>query len=172
MPRASIPTVLAAALTYSACGAGAGGDGARVSAAIAVSGLQASAIASVQLTVLANGQRFNCDQLRSTCLSASPQVDLSKDAVPLRGADGKDHRALRFDLSGDRLLASGDSATLTLPPGTNYLVVAEVLAASGPPWLLASGCEVRDVVTSGENPALNIVASALTSSPTCDPHID
>lgn len=169
MPRAPFVAPLAAALASAACGTGA--DGARVGAAIAISGVQPSQVATVQLTVLANGQRFNCDQLKRTCLAQ--QIDPAKDAVPLRGADGKDHRAMRFQLSGERLLGSGgDTATLTLPPGTNYLIVAEVLAASGPQWLLASGCEIRDVVTSGDNPALNILASALAPIPSCDPHID
>jgi hypothetical protein len=167
--RRAVLGIFVAASAVAGCGP-AGSEGARMGAAVAISGLVPSQVAVVQLTVLSNGQRFNCEEVKRTCLSQ--QIDPAKDAIPLRGGDGKEHRSLRFELSGDRLLSSGDTATLMLPPGTNYLVVAEVFAASGPGWLLASGCEIRDVVTSGDNPALNIAARALASSPHCDPHID
>lgn len=158
---------LAALLLLSSCGADPGP--AHLPLGIAIHGLAPESIARVQIAVLANGQSFLCGEITKTCLRS--QVEDSA-LVPIRGEDGRDLRAVRLAVDTAQLLGSkGQTFTVSIPAGTHYMVVAEVLSVEAK--LLASGCGVLAEVAGGDdNPAMIIQARAPATAPACDPRID
>jgi len=147
---------------------GCGSDGAAsLPAGVEIHGLVAEDIRAVQITVLANATSYLCSDFVKTCLK---DKIADKTLVPIRGAAGKEVRALRVELSTHKLLGEGETFTVTIEPGTEYMVVAEVLSKQG--RLLASGCEVRQEVAEGDNAPLVIRAMPILPEPTCDPFIE
>ncbi|MGI5863348.1 MAG: hypothetical protein ACOX6T_15005 [Myxococcales bacterium] len=145
-------------------------EGARLPAGVEIRGLLPEQIGAVQITVLSNANARFCGDLVKTCLNQ--KIEVGKDTVPVRGADGKDRNAIRESgFTPESLSGEGVTFEISVPAGTNYMVVAEILSADSK--LLASGCEVRDEVVEGTgNSPLVIRAHPLDPVPECDPHID
>lgn len=143
---------------------------ARLPAGVEIRGLLPEQIGAVQITVLSNANARFCGDLVKTCLNQ--KITVGEDTVPVRGADGKDHNAIRESgFTPESLTGQGVTFDISVAAGTNYMVVAEIL--SGDAKLLASGCEVRDEVSEGNgNSPLVIRAQPLDPVPACDPRID
>jgi hypothetical protein len=159
-------------LALSACGAQPG-DEVRLPAGIEIVGLLPEEVGAVQITVLANATAFLCGDIVKTCLNQ--KIAVGTDTVPIRGADGKERNALReTGFTAQKLTTEGLSFEISIPAGTNYMVVAEILSSgASDAKLLASGCEVRQQVIKGEdNEPLHIRAQPLDPVPSCDPRID
>jgi len=142
-----------------------------------IHGLTPQDIGTVQIAVLAHGNSYTCATLTDTCLrSAVLNGDgtWNPDLLQLKGDDGKLHRSYRpanFDpsqLTG----ASGATLNLSLSPGTNFLVVVEVLSPNDPVEVQASGCLPVAQLDSGVNKAVTIQVQAKAVVPTCEPRID
>ncbi len=149
------------------CACGPSPEGAGLEAGLIIQGLSIDEIGYVQIAVLSGGSRFYCPDLVKSCLNQ--QVKTS-DLVQLRGSDGQDHPALRFAADAGTL-GSGQTLTVSMPPGTDYLVVAEILSKDGT-LLKASGCEPLPQASAGKNQGLAIHAALVPSAVSCNPQIN
>jgi uncharacterized protein YceK len=87
------------------------------------------------------------------------------DLVKLRDAEGNEHAALLFDVSAGELVSSkGQTFQARMAPGSNYMLVVEVLSKDATPTLLASGCSnVIAQVGGGQNAPVAVKALARPS---------
>jgi len=177
-PLAAACTLACLLSTAAACGpAEDDAAGTRLPLGIDIRGLTADQVGQVQVAVLARALGYSCPALRSTCLRSrvlkadGTPID---DLVPLKDAQGAEHNALRFEVDSAKLLSSaGQTFEVRMPPGQNYLVVAEVLSKDDPAMLLASGCSsVLTSVGAGQNAAVEVQAWALDSPAECQAEID
>ncbi|MGC4114374.1 MAG: hypothetical protein QM765_07130 [Myxococcales bacterium] len=165
-----------AVLALAACG-NFDGDLAGVPLGIDIHGLTADQIGKVQVVVLSHGTNHSCVDLRFTCVrgqvikqSGSPIDDL----VKLRDDAGKEHNALVFDVDAAQLTsAKGQTFQARMAPGSNYMVVVEVLSKDAAPTVLASGCSnVLSQVGGGQNAPAAVKALALAEPLTCNALIE
>ena len=167
---------LTLALALAACGGPEAEPSSQVPLGIEIRGLTATEVGAVQLTVLSHAVSYNCTELRTTCLRSrvlQPDGSPIGDLVPLKDAHGVEHRALRFGVDGAALLSgAGQTFQARMPPGQNYLLVAEVLSKDSPAKLLASGCNVVAQVDSGDNRGVQVQTIALASPAECKVEID
>jgi hypothetical protein len=157
-------------LTLASCGSDSAAGSASLPAGIEIQGVTAEQVGAVQITVLKNATNFICGDIVRTCLNQ--KIKVGTDTVPVTGSDGKERSAFReTGFTASQLLSDGVTFDISIPAGTNYMVVAEILSADAK--LLASGCEVRQEVVEGDgNAPLVIRAQPLDPVPTCDPRID
>lgn len=141
--------------------------GAGLPMGVDIRGIAPQDVNAVQITVLSNATAFLCSDLVKACLKSKVKPS---DMVPITGEDGQQHTALRVKVDPEKLMAQGETIKIQVSAGTNYMVVAEVLAADA--RLLASGCEVAQELEEGDNAPLVIRALPLEPIPACDPRID
>ncbi|HEY3452202.1 MAG TPA: hypothetical protein VGK67_38010 [Myxococcales bacterium] len=159
-----------------ACGAADDGSS-QVPLGIDIHGLTADQIGHVQVVVLSRAKSFSCPDLRSTCLrgrvlkqDGSPIDDL----VKLKDDQGVEHTAMLFAVDAAALTsAKGQTFEARMAPGSEYMVVSEVLSKDEPPTLLASGCSaILEKVGGGQNAAVGVQAFALAEPATCEAVIE
>jgi hypothetical protein len=164
-----------------ACACACCGGSAGTGLGIEIQGLSASDIGAIQITVLSHGNLYGCDKLTSTCLSAQVADAegnvTNTDVVVQKDSSGKDTHSLRVPLTdASALTGSGLTVDLTLGSGTNFLVIAEVLAkddgVNGQLPVLASGCVPVSELDDGDNKPLNVTAVAKATPPPCDGRIN
>ncbi len=164
---------LAALLALGLAACGADDRSAGLPLGIAIQGLTADQIGKVQVVVLSHGLSYSCVDLRSTCVRSKvlkqngAPID---DLVKLRDAEGNEHAALLFDVSAGELVSSkGQTFQARMAPGSNYMVVVEVLSKDATPTLLASGCSnVIAQVGGGQNAPVAVKALARPEPEACD----
>ena len=171
------PALALVALALAACGPSDGDASSRVPLGIEIRGLAATDIGQIQLTVLSHAVSYNCLDLQTTCLrgkvlknDGTPIADL----VQLKDEKGVAHNSLRFTVDGTAVTSTaGQTFELRMPPGQNYLVVAEVLSKDSPAAkLLASGCNLVGTVEGGDNRAVVVNTTALAAPADCKVEID
>lgn len=161
-----------------ACGESAAGG--TMPTAIVIRGLTVPPF-SAQIAVLSNGDQYSCgpadamlpDDIRLSCLSTliADKKLSTGDLVPVRASeDDPARKALIVSLAPEKLQGEGQDLTLVVPPGSNYLMVVEVMTADGA-TPTAAGCARVSKVSDGDNPAVVLSTAVLAAPPCRDPRI-
>lgn len=131
---------------------------------VTVSAAIADQATDFQIVLIANGSKYDCASLQSTCLSDSGVPD--SDLVRLTNASGQQQKILVVQ---NTLAQGGSSQALTLDnlsPGKDFALLVQAVASH---QLLGGGCKYLPEIRSGANDPALIRVNAVDPSTTCDP---
>jgi hypothetical protein len=162
--RAWVPALV----VLSACGPHAGGAPAFPIELYVSAGL-ADEISAFQVSLVTRGTSLDCVTVQRSCIK--DQVDASR-FVPLKDAQGRDVKALRFALN----LVAGtpntqDVSLSGLPLGKDFALIVEAVGRESTPTLRGSSCNYVKELTAGTNPAVFAKIDVLTPPVACDPRL-
>ncbi|WNG35867.1 hypothetical protein F0U61_20950 [Archangium violaceum] len=160
-PRTSLLVLLSAPLV-AGCGAEPASSGASLGLDVHIDRAVADELGAFQVVVLPEGRSRRCAELQLTCLNLQVKQD---KALVLRGPDGKEGRALRFEAG---LAGGAQELAVDIPVGRDYVVIIEALSRSTPPRFLGSSCNYLESVSATRNEPLIAAPITLTAGE-CDP---
>ncbi|MFN7132931.1 MAG: hypothetical protein ACK4N5_12690 [Myxococcales bacterium] len=143
-------------------GCGAPGD-ASAPLGVDIRGVAPESLGFVQVVVLARAANYTCDAVNANCLATVPDADIVRQRV-----GSAEEKATRVAINSAQATGQGQTLSVQVPSGTNYLFVAQALSTDGR-RILAAGCEPVANIVEGENTPVLIRVRDLNPVPACDP---